>query len=89
MDFVSWFFLNKILFAVMFDFFSNEFICPSYVIKMFREITVVLSPTIYASTIFIAETGGGAPFEFPKPTGACSRPPGGLQHVLYMQLLVQ
>ena len=47
---------------VIFDYFSIEFISPSYVIKMLSEIIVVLSPTIYASTLLIAETGGGSPW---------------------------
>ena len=52
----------KFCLLLIFDFISIEFISPSYVIKMLNEITVVLSPTIYASTILIAETGEGAPW---------------------------
>ena len=60
---VSWF-SKKIKFCLLliFDFFSIEFISPSYVIERLSEITVVLSPTIYASTILIAEMGEGAPW---------------------------
>ena len=52
----------KFCWLLIFDFFSIEFISPSYVIKMLSEITVVLSRIIYATTILIAETGGGAPW---------------------------
>ena len=59
---------------------------------MLSEITVVLSPTIYASTILIAETGEGAPWvhmplSFQSLQGPALDPLVALKHVLYMQLL--
>ena len=57
---------------------------------MLSEITVVLSPTIYASTILIAELGCGAfASEFPEPTGACSTPVGGRKHACVMHAVVK
>ena len=50
------FLLIKFCLLLIFDFFSIE------LIKMLSEITVVLSPTIYVSTILIAELGGGVPW---------------------------
>ena len=58
---VSWFLKNKILIASNIWFLFYWIHLP-VLIKMLSEITVVLSPTIYASTILIAETGEGAPW---------------------------
>ena len=59
---------------------------------MLSEITVVLSPTIYASTILIAVKGEGAPWmhmplSFQSPQGPALDPLVAFnKHVLYMQL---
>ena len=56
---------------------------------MLSEITLVLSPTIYASTILIAEQGGGHMPKLSEPTGASSSTAGGLKHVIIIHVVAK
>ena len=87
------FFKIKFCLLLIFDFLSIEFIFPSYVIKIFSEIRMVLieSKNIYINhTHSWARTGCSLDAyvsESPEHTGACSKPVVGLKHVIYLQLL--
>ena len=82
------FFLIKFCLPLIFDFFTIELIFPSYVIKILSEIIIVL---IQSNNIYINHTNtwagrgcslGAYASEFLEPTGDCSRPAGGLKHVI-------
>ena len=53
---------------------------------------VLIESNNILSTILIAELGGGAPWvhmHIPEPTGACSRPAGGLKHACVMHVVTK